>query len=137
MLDRGLEEFVQPSFVLHVLDGEKSGVPPRHDYLHGRTHDQVVLDAFRAALGELKRRSPRMYEWGVGAPMNERFAPLKPVPQQNRGTYIQIVELGPEVRAISILPPGQSEDPKSPHYSDQLDLSSWWKFKPLLTDVPR
>jgi len=129
-----LAEALQPSFILHVLEGEKSAVPPRHDYLRGRTHDQVVLEAFRAAVEELKQRSPRMYEWAFRAPLNTQFAPLPPVPEQNRGTYIQIVELGPRVRAISILPPGQSENPSSPNYSDQLGLASWWKFKPLITD---
>jgi penicillin amidase len=115
---------------------EPPGECPRSQgFLHGpRSRDSVVLEAFRTAVEELKRRSPRSYEWGFAAPMNERFAPLPAVPQQNRGTYIQIVELGQAVRAISILPPGQSEDPKSPHYSDQLNLSSWWKFKPLITD---
>jgi penicillin amidase len=59
---------------------------------------------------------------------------LPPVPETNRGTYIQIVELSTPVRGSSILPPGQSEDPRSPHFSDQLPLSSWWRFKPMVTD---
>ena len=127
-------QLLQPSLVLHLLEGEKSGVPPRHDYLKGRKHDDVVLDALRQAVAALQRKSPQMNAWGYQAPMNNRFKPLPPVPDTNRGTYIQIVELSTPVRGSSILPPGQSEDPRSPHFSDQLPLSSWWRFKPMVTD---
>jgi len=37
----------------------------------------------------------------------------------------------PRVRGVYILPPGQSEDPASPHYSDQLQLAGWWMFTPM------
>ncbi len=66
-----------------------------------------------------------MADWGYHNPMNRNFKPLEAVPVQNRGTYIQIVEAGRKMTGFSILPPGQSENPKSPHYSDQLEPSSW------------
>jgi len=33
---------------------------------------------------------------------------------------------------VSILPPGQSEDPKSAHFGDQREMAGYWKFKPML-----
>jgi len=62
-----------------------------------------------------------------------KLDPLPPIPESNRGTYIQIVELTrPYIHGINILPPGQSENPESPHYSDQRELAGWWMFKPML-----
>lgn len=128
------DELLQPSFMLHVLDGSRAGIPPRYDYLNGRTADQAVLQALSEAMAALKKKSPGMQDWAYHGPMNTDFQPLPAVPRENRGTYIQIVEMGETPRGISILAPGQSEDPRSPHYSDQLLLSSWWKFKPMLRD---
>ena len=61
--------------------------------------------------------------------------PLPGLPKTSRGTYIQIVELShPTVTGESILPPGQNEDPASPHYADQRELAGWWLYKPMVTD---
>lgn len=134
VLDRQtFEQLLQPSLILHVLDGPKSGVPPLHDFLKGRTHDHVVLEALRKALATLKQKSPQMHAWGYQGTMIN-FRPLPAVPSTNRGTYIQIVELSTPPRGLSILPPGQSEDPRSPHFGDQREPASWWRFKPMVTD---
>jgi acyl-homoserine lactone acylase PvdQ len=61
--------------------------------------------------------------------------PLPGIPKFSRGTYIQVVELSrPTVIGESVLAPGQSEDPASPHYADQRELASWWLYKPMITD---
>jgi penicillin amidase len=61
------------------------------------------------------------------------FAPLGGIPNTARGTYIQIVELSkPSFRGVNILPPGQSEDPLSPHYGDQREMAAYWRFKSML-----
>lgn len=46
------------------------------------------------------------------------------------GTYISIVEFGPQVRALSVHTFGASGDPKSRHYMDQSALYTRGEFKP-------
>ena len=70
--------------------------------------------------------------WGYNQP-TINFRPLPPIPSSSRGTYIQVVELSkPIIRSVSILPPGQSEESKSPHFGDQREMAGYWKFKPML-----
>ena len=45
------------------------------------------------------------------------------------GTYISVVEFGPQVRALSIHTFGASGDPKSRHYTDQASLYARGEFK--------
>jgi acyl-homoserine lactone acylase PvdQ len=62
-----------------------------------------------------------------------RLDPLPGIPKTDRGTYALAVELSkPLFRSMSVLPPGQSEDRLSPHYSDQRELAGYWRFKELL-----
>ncbi len=44
-------------------------------------------------------------------------------------SFVAVVEFGPRIRARSILVGGQSGDPKSPHFSDQVGLYSRGEFK--------
>jgi acyl-homoserine lactone acylase PvdQ len=44
--------------------------------------------------------------------------------------YVSVVEFGPQVRALSVVPYGQSGDPSSPHYFDQAPLFASGRFKP-------
>ena len=44
--------------------------------------------------------------------------------------YVAVVELGPQVRALSITPFGQNGDPASKHFFDQAPLFAQGKFKP-------
>ena len=93
----------------------------------------MIVAALERAISELKgERGPNMFEWGYKLG-RIRLDPLPPLPEANRGTYIQIVELTrPHIHGINILPPGQSEDPSSPHYADQRELAGWWLFKPMI-----
>jgi penicillin amidase len=51
----------------------------------------------------------------------------------NRGTYNQIVHTGPGPKMFgeNVVAPGQSGDPFSPHFSDQLHLYATWTYKPM------
>jgi acyl-homoserine lactone acylase PvdQ len=54
----------------------------------------------------------------------------------NRGTYNQITHLGPgrAMYAENVVSPGQSGDPFSPHFDDQLELYATWTYKPVYLD---
>jgi penicillin amidase len=123
----------QPSLILHVLEGEKASVPVRTDFLNGKSATQVQLEALQTALQKLAaKHGPAPALWGYVAP-TINFKPLPPIPFSSRGTYIQVVELSkPVIRSVNILPPGQSEDPKSPHFGDQREMAGYWQFKPML-----
>lgn len=45
-------------------------------------------------------------------------------------SFLMIVELGERIRSWSLLPFGNSENPESPHFSDQAPLFSQMKLKP-------
>ncbi len=130
-----LEKALPPTLLLHALQGKAAGVPLSRDYLNGRSADAVMLSALRTALTHLAReRGPQMNTWRY-AQGEIDLEPLPGIPRFSRGTYIQIVQLSrPNIIGESILPPGQSEDPASPHFSDQRELASWWLYKPMVTD---
>jgi penicillin amidase len=52
----------------------------------------------------------------------------------NRGTNDQIVHLGqgPQLYSQNVVTPGQSGDPFSPHFADQLKLYDTWTYKPMM-----
>ena len=133
-LDKNLfNTMTQPSLILHVLDGEKASVPVRYHFLNGKSATQVQLEALETALQNLAAKHGQSpVRWGYVQPTIS-FRPLPEIPSTNRGTYIQAVELSnPVIRGVSILPPGQSEDPKSPHFVDQREMAGYWKFKAML-----
>ncbi|WP_162417788.1 penicillin acylase family protein [Cyclobacterium roseum] len=50
-------------------------------------------------------------------------------------SYVSVIEFGPKVRARSIMPFGQSNDPQSPHYEDQSELFGRGEFKKVWTSL--
>ncbi|HKQ03987.1 MAG TPA: penicillin acylase family protein [Blastocatellia bacterium] len=60
----------------------------------------------------------------------------RPAPGQKRcygflgHSYVAVVEFGPQLRAQSVIPFGESSDPQSPHYMDQSPLFVRGEFKP-------
>lgn len=127
-------QLVQQSLLLHIFEGRKSGLPTSRDYLKGKSKDEVIIEALKKALDELTtRRGPQMNLWAYKQE-KVNFDPLPGLPEvTSRGTYILCVELSkPLFRSVSVLPPGQSEDPRSPHYGDQRELAGYWQFKPIL-----
>lgn len=58
------------------------------------------------------------------------FSVLAPITRSYRATYIQVIELArPLFRHVSVLPPGQNDDPESTHYGDQRELAGYWLLK--------
>jgi len=121
---------IQPSLLWYVLADN----PPRklsRDYLNGESKDAVMVKALRLALERLRKERGEVVNWGFSKPL-WRFDPLPPIPGPNRGAYIQIVEVSDPPQGFNVLPPGQSEDPKSPHYADQHPLALRWLFKRMV-----
>jgi penicillin amidase len=106
----------QPDVMLRALRRETS-----YDYLLGRTAAQVVstaLDRAVALAGD-----------NVFVPATLPVpAEIKPVPWRNRGTYIQIVEVGK--MGMNVVTPGVSTS--GSHSSDQTDLARLFGFKPMV-----
>lgn len=124
---------IAANMILHVFEGAASGLPPTRDYLNGKSKESVIIEALVRALDQLtKDRGEQMNLWTYD--QGTLFLrPLPGIPFTNRGTYTFIAEMSkPLIRSESILPPGQSENPQSPHYSDQRELAGFWRFKPLL-----
>jgi penicillin amidase len=129
--------FVLGNLVDRLLRGEQAGLPLQYDYLEGASVEQAVTDALIAALDQLTSQygSADPADWlqpistiswdpigAVGVPATIWM---------NRGTYNQIVELSGRVRAENVIAPGQSGDPTSPHFADQLPLYATWRYKDM------
>lgn len=126
---------IQPSYIYYALTGKRSPVPRQYDYFNGKKPEELLTIALADALTQLKRRyGEGMSQWRYSAPRTNWGTAMAGVPYTDRGSYIQIIEFGDPVVGENVLPPGQSENPNSPHYSDQRDLASWWMYKPMLWD---
>jgi penicillin amidase len=103
---------IQPALILAALEGRTA-----FDYRAGRTPEQIVRAAFeRASTGTLgPYRAGRI-----------DFTGQPSVVYNNRGTYIQAIELGPRLRGVNVLPPGVAEGA-----TDQINLARNWVFKPM------
>ncbi|UCH34176.1 MAG: penicillin acylase family protein [Armatimonadota bacterium] len=121
------------SLLVRTLQGEQATLPLKYDYLGGKDRDEVIVGALRSAVNVLEAtRGKQMGKWSR-EPQWIELDPLPAIPNVSRGTYIQVVEAArPDINGMNILPPGQSEGPDSPHYSDQRELAGYWLFKPML-----
>jgi acyl-homoserine lactone acylase PvdQ len=131
-------QFIVGNLIDRMFKGPDAGLPLAYDYLEGATPTEAVTGALVAALDGLTADygTADMSAWMQPisvihwAPM-----PLTPaVPDtiwMNRGTYNQIVHLRGNVTARNVISPGQSGDPASPHFADQLALYANWAYKPM------
>ncbi len=123
-------------------DGGVAPLPLLHDYLDGETAGAAVTGSLSDALDGLTAGygSADMGDWLQPAarihwaPMG--VAGVPDTPWMNRGTYNQIVHLGmgPHLYGENVISPGQSGDPASPHFADQLELYATWTYKPMRLD---
>ncbi|MDA1191025.1 MAG: penicillin acylase family protein [Candidatus Poribacteria bacterium] len=119
------------SFALRVLEPEVSFLKPSRDYLNGKTEDEVLTETLTRVYEQLGSDPSK---WNA-EPKTIRFGDAGEIAWARRGTFMQMVELAkPRVKGQNILPPGQSEDPSSPHFKDQLDLYGNWRYKPTALD---
>ncbi len=129
--------FILGNLVDRMLRGDDAALPLAYDYLEGATVEEAVTQALIAALDELTATygSPDPADWRQ--PVSTiSWTPIGAagVPDtiwMNRGTYNQIVHLGPKVWAENVVAPGQSGEPTSPHFADQLELYATWTYKPM------
>lgn len=129
--------FVLGNLVDRMLRGDDAALPLAYDYLGGESVEEAVTGALVAALDELTAT------YGSADPADWRqpistisWSPIGAagVPDtiwMNRGTYNQIVHLGRRTWAENVVAPGQSGEPTSPHFADQLELYATWTYKPM------
>jgi penicillin amidase len=129
--------FVLGNLVDRLLLGDEASLPLQYDYLGGSTVEAAVTNALIAALDQLA------VEFGT-ADMSGWRQPISTISWEpigavgvpdtiwmNRGTYNQIVHLGARGRAENVIAPGQSGDPFSAHFADQLALYASWTYKEM------
>ncbi|MBV6459808.1 MAG: Penicillin G acylase [Fimbriimonadaceae bacterium] len=123
----------QPSLMLNALQGKT-----KVGYRGKRTNTELVRAAFEKAVARLTERfGPEPSLWGWNPP-SIPVTGEDPIPYSNRGSYIQIVELGATLRGRNVLPPGVAES--GPHAKSQAALARAWGYKPMhsrLTFPPR
>ena len=114
-------------------------VPLRHNYLGGESVAAAVTGALIDALDSLTASygSASIASWLQPAPMTS-WSPIGAVgvpetPWMNRGTYNQITRVARNgnMFAQNVIAPGQSGNPFSPHFADQLLNYATWTYKPM------
>lgn len=137
----GHDTNVLGNLLARLLRAEPGALPLAHDYLAAQPVRQAVTSALVAAVDQLSTQyGADMAGWlQPVAHIQWEALPLTPaVPDtiwMNRGTYNQLVQLGRHrISARNVVSPGQSGDPTSPHFADQLPLYAQWRYKPMRLD---
>ena len=111
----------QPSVMLAALQKHT-----KVDYLVGRTADQVAKAAWEKAVAKLDGNMSA-FELHVDS---IKVPGQTSIPYSNRGSYIQIVQMGPwGAIGRNIIPPGEAEE--GVHQLDQVDLARAWLYKSM------
>ncbi len=92
------------------------------NYLEGRNGTELIKQAFAQAQAELKDR--KFVAGTIPVPGQPG------IPYRDRGTYIQVIELGDTVKGRNVLPPGVAE--RGPHAVSQSQLSRDWQYKAMI-----
>ena len=115
--DSNFNQVAQVSVMVQALRGKT-----KVNYLAGRSAADVVRGALAKVSGTVDLVK------GYGA-WSIPYAGQASVHYRNRGTYIQVIELGSTVRGRNVLPPGVSAT--GVHSQDQIPLSRAWVYKPM------
>ncbi len=140
----GVFEQVLSGNLTYRLLADDPALPLLHDYLGGETAEEALTASLIDTLDALTVQYGTADPAGWLQPIAEIvWAPLGvgTVPNtlwMNRGTYNQIVHLGkgPQMVGMNVISPGQSGNPFSPHFSDQLPLYAGWTYKPMRLNRP-
>ena len=138
------------NLLLNILEGARSPVPLKGDYLGGSSAEQVMVNALKKAVEELRTaQGPEIDKWRLAVKMSSfDTSNFRGVPQgyftelpkylpQRRGTENHIVVLSPAgVRGVNVVAPGTSGVPPapgepSPHFADQVGLLIGFTYKPM------
>jgi penicillin G amidase len=130
------------NLVARLLGAAPGSLPLSYPYLDGEPVDTAVTASLVTALDQLAARygtDPNGWLQPVAHIVWEPLPLVPAVPDtiwMNRGTYNQLVRLGPgnQLTARNVVAPGQSGDPASPHFADQLPLYANWLYKPMRLD---
>jgi len=115
---------IQPSVVLNALEGRT-----KFNYLGSRTSESLIGSAYAKTKEILSgQRGSDPLDWRWKAP---GFPAINqpPVPYSDRGSFIQIIELGKTPNGRSVLPPGNAES--GIHQQDQVPFARAWMYKPM------
>ncbi len=107
----------QPDVMAKALRGET-----KFDYLAGRSASDIVATALENA-----KNATGLKPFEVSTIPVPAGSGLAPIPYRNRGTYIQIVELGKTTMGRNIVTPGVAT--AGPHSYDQADLARNFTYK--------
>lgn len=113
-------QVLQPTLILNALEKRT-----KLDYLGSRTSPQLVTTALFKAVERLESQAggrPNPLDWRYQA---NRI--MGDIPYSDRGSYIQIIELGAAIRGRNIVTPGVAET--GPHSQDQAPLARAWMYK--------
>ncbi|MCW5945934.1 MAG: penicillin acylase family protein [Fimbriimonadales bacterium] len=114
-------QVVQPSVVYRALKKQTN-----IDYTNGRPIDEIAMTAFEKAVDRMKNSrgsDPALWRYRAG---RISLANAPEILYNDRGTYIQVVELWSFPRGRWIAPPGVSGHQSSPHATDQAQLAANW-----------
>lgn len=115
---------IQPSLIWRALESKT-----RIDFLRGRTKSDVMDAAMaRAVVAFTKKFGDDPKAWSY-VPSSIAATEAEPAPYRNRGTYIQLIELGDAIIGRNVAPPGVAET--GPHRVDQMPLARDFEFKAM------
>ncbi|MCG8349656.1 MAG: penicillin acylase family protein [Chloroflexales bacterium] len=137
-LGEDFDPYAASNVVYRLLNAD-TVLPVRHNYLGDESIAAALTNTMIESLDDLTA------QYGSAAPDNwlQSIAVIEWTPVgvrtipdtiwMNRGTYNQIIRMGKGRRflAQNVIAPGQSGNPASPHFSDQLALYTSWTYKPM------
>lgn len=127
--------FVQPSIFEQVLQPavirNALAKKTKYDFLGDRSSLSVLTAAMEGAISNLtSSRGADLSTWAF-RPGAMAVRDQAPIPYNNRGTYIQVIELAPTPIGRSVASPGVAES--GPYSKSQADLARAWTYKPMWT----
>lgn len=116
------DRVLQPAVLRRALDGQVRFRPWGREPMGNR-----MAEAFDQALA--KQQAAGFARWNAGLRPGTMPSPAGLIPYNDRGTFIQVVEMLNPPRARSVSSPGVSEEGE--HVGSQAMLAASWTYKPV------